>query len=86
MDLVKAINATVEEEIDKKISASSFVGMMIDESTDVAVYKKLVVYVRVIHKAKPEVLFLNSLDLPNGIADTIVTALKQLKALSRFLV
>ena len=46
--MIQTISGVIEEEIDNKIKDSPFPGLVIDESTDVSVFKKLAVYVRVV--------------------------------------
>ena len=77
LDLLAAINATIEEEVDHKLQASPFIGLVIDESTDVAVYKKLVIYILVVINGQPYIHYFRDVDIPNGRAETIVRALEQ---------
>ena len=75
LDMIDAISSVIEEEIDNKIQNSPFVGLVIDESTDVSVYKKLAVYVRVVSAGRPSMHFVRNMDIPDGKAATIVNAL-----------
>ena len=77
MDLLAAINWTIEESIDCKLHASPFLGLVIDESTDVAVYKKLAMYIRVVDvvDGKPSIHFVRNVNIVDGKAATIVEAI-----------
>ena len=77
LDLLTAINATVEEKIDENLRESPFIGLVIDESTDVSVYKKLVMYARVVIKGHPAIHFLQDVNVIDGKAETIVRALEK---------
>ena len=77
LDLLTAINATVEEKIDENLRESPFIGLVIDESTDVSVYKKLVMYARVVIKGHPAIHFLQDVNIIDGKAETIVKALEK---------
>lgn len=47
-EIIEVLSDTVEEEILKEISASPLISILCDESTDIAILKQLVVYVRYI--------------------------------------
>ena len=50
---------------------------MIDESTDLSVSKKLIVYVKIINnKGQAEVHFVRNVDVPNGTAETVTEVLE----------
>ena len=78
LDLVKAINITVEEKVDENLHNSPFIGLVIDESTDVAVYKKLVIYARVVINGQPFIHFVHDVNIIDGKAETIVKALEDI--------
>ena len=48
LELLDAIDVTIQEELDAKLHSSPFLGIVIDESTDVAMYKK---YIRLVDAA-----------------------------------
>ena len=77
LDLLTAINASVEEKVDENLRESPFIGLVIDKSTDVAVYKKLVIYARVVIKGQPFIHFLRDVNIIDGKAETIVKALEE---------
>ena len=45
-EMLDAVNETVEEMMLSDINASTFIGLITDESTDITIYKKLNVYVK----------------------------------------
>lgn len=47
-DMLDSIATVIRNEIDNKLLKSPFVGLFIDESTDIAVHKKLAIYGRVL--------------------------------------
>ena len=55
--------------------ASPAVGIICNESTDVANFKQLVVFVRFVVEGKSQTSFLKIADLMDGTAETIETAL-----------
>lgn len=65
----------VEKDILCKLRASPAVGILCDESTDVANLKQLVVFVRFLVEGKSHNSFLKIVDLANGTAETIERAL-----------
>ncbi|XP_045187536.2 zinc finger protein 862-like [Mercenaria mercenaria] len=78
-ELLDAINATLEEKIDQNIAQSEFIGLIIDESTDITVFKKLNVYVKCVDSANKSVIFfLDCINVPDGKADTIVCEIVKL--------
>ena len=75
-EMVEAISDTLSREIQQAVSQSKFVGILIDESVDIAVFKKLVIYIQVVIKGRVKVYFAANKDVMDGCADTIMTALK----------
>ena len=73
---MEAISDTLSREIQQAVSQSKFVGILIDESVDIAVFKKLVIYIQVVIKGRVKVYFAANKDVMDGCADTIMTALK----------
>ena len=65
-------DATVE-----KLHACDAYGLIADESTDIAVTKKLVVYARVVKNCTISTLFLKNIEITNGRAETIMNAMRQ---------
>ena len=50
---------------------------MCDESFDIAVFKKLIIYVKIVVKGKVHIEFAKNVDVADGKADTIHRALTQ---------
>ena len=46
MEMLDAINATIEKSIDNDIRYSDYLGLIVDESTDITIHKKLCIYVK----------------------------------------
>ena len=76
-EIIEVLSATVEEEILQEISAiySPLISILCDESTDIAILKQLVVYVRYIKNGEVVTRFLKIQDLLDGTVVTIETAL-----------
>ena len=77
-EIIEVLSATVEEEILQDIRASPLISILCDESTDIAIVKQLVVYVRYIKNGKTVTRFLKIQDLFDGTAVTIETALLEI--------
>lgn len=71
-EMLEAINDIITEDVDNKLRDSKFIGIIVDESTDVSVHKKLAIYARVVLKGKPQVLYLDCVNIEDGRAATIV--------------
>jgi hypothetical protein len=77
--LLDAINSTLEEKINQNISQSDFIGLIVDESTDITVFKKLNVYVKCVDTSNKSVInFLDCISVPDGKAETIVSEIVKL--------
>ena len=73
-EIIEVLSATVEEEILQDIRASPLISILCDESTDIAIVKQLVVYVRYIKNGKTVTRFLK-------IRTSLMEQLLQLKQL-----
>lgn len=58
----------------KRIKSSPYVGLMLDESLDIAVQKKLVLFFKILVEGKATVEFAANLEVKDGKAETIYTA------------
>ena len=74
-EIIEVLSATIEEEILQVISTSPLISILCDESTDIAILKQLVVYVRYIKNGEVVTRFLKIQDLFDGTAVTIEAAL-----------
>ena len=73
-----AIATVLKSNIDKLVEASPFFSQLIDESTDVSNHENLVVYVKLLNEFKPELHFLENINVRDGKAETITTAVNLL--------
>ncbi|KAL3878396.1 hypothetical protein ACJMK2_030752 [Sinanodonta woodiana] len=79
MDMLEAINSTLEEVVDTNMNNSEFLGLIIDESTDVTVHKKLNVYVKCPSSKNTSVIhFVDCISVIDGKAATIVSEVVKL--------
>ena len=76
-DMLDAINNAVEEDILADIHSTPLLGLIIDETTDVSIYKKLCIYVKCLRNNHPIIHFLDCVSVPDGRAETIVNAIEQ---------
>ena len=74
-DFIKCISSSLDSDMKQKIEKSSFIGLMTDESVDIAILKKLVIYIQFIFEGKSKVCFASMVDVPDGKAATISAAL-----------
>lgn len=78
-DMEKALEQTLLGELDEKLQASEFLGIIIDETVNITVTKKLIMYVKCERDGIPETCFLGNYDIQDGTAqcvfDKVVEAL-----------
>ena len=70
----EAATQVCKDEAVKRLGESVFVGIMLDESLDIAVQKKLVVVFKLVVNGKPQMHFGGNIEVENGKAETIVNA------------
>ena len=73
-----AIATVLKSNVDKLVQASPFFSLLSDESTDVSNHENLVVYVKVLNDCKPELHFLEKINVRDGKTETITTAITML--------
>ena len=79
IEMLDAINHILEEKVDCDIANSEFIGLIIDESTDVTFHKKLNVYVKCLDEKKESIIhFLDCINVIDGKAETIVSEIVEL--------
>jgi LytS/YehU family sensor histidine kinase len=78
LQALHAISASIEEKVVAEFKASQWFGIMMDESTDVANLKQLVVFLRGIVSGEAVTRFVGIVDLPNGEAETITLAVTEM--------
>ncbi|KAM4590951.1 zinc finger protein 862-like [Odontesthes bonariensis] len=76
-----AIERTLIEQLDEKLKQSEFLGLIIDETVNITVNKKLIVYLKFENRGKAETVFLGNYTIQSGMARSIysnvVDALKE---------
>ncbi|XP_022809136.1 protein FAM200A-like [Stylophora pistillata] len=73
-----AIATVLKSNIDKLVEGIPFFSLLIDESTDFSNHKNLVVYVKLLNEFKPELHFLENINVRDGKVETITTAVNLL--------
>ena len=73
-----AIATVLKSNIDKLVEASPLFSLLIDESMDFSNHENLVVYVNLLNEFKPELHFLENINVRDGKAETITTAVNLL--------
>lgn len=76
-----ALNQVIENEMKQKLASASAVSLMCDESDDVSVHKKLVIFARFIpgdgdSDFQPETHFLENVTIDKGDSETVYNSLK----------
>ena len=74
-DMNSAFAELINREIDEDIQNSPFIAILADESVDIAVYKKLDIYIRLVKDNEPCTRFVGNRNAPDGKAETIYNAL-----------
>ena len=72
-DIQESICSVLTESLVSDIKSSPVYSIMLDESTDISVEKKLSICVRYVKLGEPLTIFLCNLDLPDGCAHTIIS-------------
>ncbi|XP_033977285.1 zinc finger protein 862-like [Trematomus bernacchii] len=70
-DMEKAIDEVLIKQLDEKLKKSDFIGIIIDETVNITVDKKLIIYVKLQIKGKVETCFLGNYDVHSGTAQCI---------------
>ena len=65
----------INREIDEDIQNSPFIAVLANKSVDIAVYKKLDIYIRLPKDSDPCTRFVGNRNVPDGKAGTIYNAL-----------
>ena len=73
-----AITAFLMSNVDNLARVSPFFSLLIDESTDVSNHENLVVYVKFLNDFKPELHFLENINVRGGNAETVTAAVNLL--------
>jgi hypothetical protein len=73
--MVTALAQTVKKATKMALEKSCFIGVIADESIDIAVYKKLVIYIAVVVDGQVKMYLAQLKDVPDGKAGTIKDAI-----------
>ncbi|XP_073329080.1 uncharacterized protein C17orf113-like [Pagrus major] len=74
-DMEKALESVVMKQLDEKLKGSDFIGVIIDETVNITVDKKLIIYVKLEEKGKVETRLLGNYDVHSGDAQCIFNKL-----------
>ena len=75
-DMQKSIADVCREEVKMRLQKANYIGLMLDESLDIAVEKKLVLFCKFLHENKIFVQFGANVVVTDGKAETIYKAIK----------
>ena len=81
--MIASIASALDGNLREIIGGSGFVGLMTDESIDIAIFKKLVIYLKAVKDGKSQVYFATNVTVPDGSAETIVNAISEWLASER---
>ena len=70
-----ALSEAANQELDKLISDSPFIGLMVDETTDISVYKKLIIYLKLTINGRAAIVFGENVEVADGKSNTIFKAI-----------
>lgn len=76
-EMVEIISASILEKDIRTIKESPFIGVLIDETSDITIHKKLVILFKVIVNGECQTIFGTNANVHNGKADSLVQALLQ---------
>ena len=74
-DMEDCLAEAAEEELDDLIKKSDYIGVMVDESTDISVFKKLLIYSKVCVNGQPAIVFGANVAIQDGKAATVYKAI-----------
>ena len=81
LEFLEAMSTIFEEQTTQKLKSASAISILCDESTDISVHKRLVMWARVVNMEspgpQPETLYLRDVPLEAGDAKAIAPALFQ---------
>jgi hypothetical protein len=76
-EMVISLSSSLTNKIKSDIENSQFIGIITDESCDIAIFKKLIIYVQTVVQGKVKVSFAANINVQDGKAETIHTAIIQ---------
>ncbi|XP_061573635.1 zinc finger protein 862-like isoform X1 [Cololabis saira] len=74
-DMEKALESVVMKQLDEKLKGSDFIGVIIDETVNITVNKKLIIYVKMEVQGRAETRLLGNYDVQSGTAQCIFNKL-----------
>jgi transposase-like protein len=74
LSVQESIVAVLDNQMAERRCRSNFFGILIDESTDIAIHKSMVMYVRYVHNGKIMTDFVGNIRVSDGKAETLVCA------------
>lgn len=74
----EALAKTITSGIDDRIANSRYVGIIVDETTNISVEKMLITYLTLQDKGEPETVFIGNYAIPSGTAECITAKIKEL--------
>lgn len=72
----EALAETITSDIDDRIANSRYVGIIVDETTNITVEKMLITYLTLEQKGEPETAFIGNHAVPSGTAECITAKIK----------
>ena len=69
--MIACISGCLQEELQGEIERAECISLIADESCDIAIFKKLAIYCKIVIDGKVEILFCHNQDIANGQANTI---------------
>ena len=76
-EMEDCLATVVSQELDEEISASPFVGIMIDETVNITNEKKLIMFVRYVKEGRPKTVFCGNYTITAGNAETVYQKVKE---------
>ncbi|XP_070546167.1 uncharacterized protein C17orf113-like [Ptychodera flava] len=74
-EMQEAIADVINEDLQREINASPLISVIVDETVNVTIDKKLIVFLRIIADAKPKNVFSGNITIPAGNAETVTAAI-----------
>ncbi|KAM3875379.1 uncharacterized protein C17orf113-like [Diretmus argenteus] len=76
-DMERSVESVLLSQLDAKIQESEFIGVIIDETVNITVDKKLIVYLKLENRGKTETCFLGNFDVDDGTAKCIFAKMSE---------
>ena len=59
-EMISACSQKLRDKLEREMTEAHFIGVMIDESCGIAIYKKLIIYVKIVVDVKSKVVFVRT--------------------------